>query len=76
MVGKIKLSFETNTQSNIKKGGSNILDYSNPIAINKGEELGYFEFGSSVIILLEEEYLKDIPFKNKQTILLGETIYN
>ena len=43
--------------------------------IKKGEELGYFEMGSSVILLLENNYLANIFFSVDDNVKMGESIF-
>jgi phosphatidylserine decarboxylase len=72
-VGKIRLCFESGLSSNIRKGLASIKEYQDPITINKGEELGYFEMGSSVVIVLEDEILKQITLKENHIINFGKS---
>jgi len=76
MVGKTKLSFDPDIQTNNRKASPNIFEYDTPLKIKKGEEVGYFEFGSTVILLLDKDYLKDINFEINQKIQFGETVFN
>lgn len=76
MVGKVKLSFEKKIETNVKKGKYFKHNFDNPYQITKGEELGYFEMGSSIILLLEENYLANIYFKTDDKVKMGETIFN
>jgi phosphatidylserine decarboxylase len=74
-VGKIRLFREPNLQTNIP-GGKNshtVYDYPDPIRIRKGEDMGVFEMGSSVVLLFEKDRIsfsketeirKDIMFGN------------
>jgi phosphatidylserine decarboxylase len=74
LVGKTKLSFDAEMQTNMKKGKYSYTKYEKPVFLKKGEELGYFEMGSSVILLLEEEYLQDIPHKKGEAVKMGESL--
>lgn len=76
MVGKTKLSFDPDIQTNNRKASPNIFAYETPLKITKGEEVGYFEFGSTVILLLEDDCLENIDFEIGQKIQFGETVYN
>lgn len=49
-VGKITLSFEEKIVSNCGQNKINKIQYSNPIAIQKGQELGVFHMGSTVVM--------------------------
>ncbi len=72
-VGKIRLSFESGLSSNIRRGLASEKVYKNPISIIKGEEVGYFEMGSSVVIALENNVLNQIELKEKHIIKFGKS---
>ncbi len=74
-VGRIRLSF-SNIYSNNKTIATRetIEELSPPLAISKGEELGYFEMGSTVIMILEGEHFDNIDRKMNSKIYLGESI--
>lgn len=74
MVGKIKLCFTDSTQSNIKRSCCSVTSLDNPFIINKGDELGYFEFGSSVILLLDNQTFTNINFEINESIKLGQRL--
>ncbi|HHH54601.1 MAG TPA: phosphatidylserine decarboxylase [Bacteroidetes bacterium] len=65
IVGKIVLSFGTRPKS--KKYKTEEVN----IKISKGEEIGRFELGSTVIMLMEDGYLVNMPVKKGTHILLG-----
>lgn len=75
IVGKIKLSFEVKATSNVKKACCTELNYDEAITIKKGNELGYFELGSSVIILLDSPVLATISLEQNSEILLGQKLF-
>lgn len=52
MVGKVKLAFDPDLTTNIK-GSAGILKHYETRVLQKGEELGYFEFGSTVVLLTQ-----------------------
>lgn len=74
MVGKVKLSFDSGLQTNIKRGITAKKDYAQPVHLNKGDEVGYFEMGSSVIVLLEDECLSTLKIKVNGTVKMGEIL--
>ncbi|MDL2262571.1 archaetidylserine decarboxylase [Bacteroidales bacterium OttesenSCG-928-I21] len=74
LVGKIKLSFDNEMQTNIRKGECILKEYNTPVFVKKGEELGYFEMGSSVILLLEEKHLQELEIKKTLAVKVGETL--
>jgi len=74
LVGKTKLSFDSGLQTNIKKGVASKRTYESPIKINKGDEVGYFEMGSSVILLMKDERLANIKFPLNSPIKVGNPL--
>jgi len=72
VVGKIKLSFEEKTASNRRKACCNNITYDAPHLINKGEELGFFEMGSSVIILSENKMYEKLKFIASTDLKFGQ----
>lgn len=71
-VGKIKLEY-CSIESNLD-GKASMIKHDNQIKMNKGQELGRFMFGSTVIILCEQglidTFLKPAPAKVK----MGEVL--
>ncbi len=74
VVGKTKLSFDSGLQTNIKNGVVSTKTYTTPIEIKKGEEVGYFEMGSSVILLMDDERLAGIKFPINSPLMMGNTL--
>lgn len=74
LVGKVRLSFESGLYTNLRKGIPTSKKYLNPIKITKGEEVGYFEMGSSVVMVLEDKLLSEIPLKEHHPISFGKNI--
>lgn len=74
MVGKVKLTFDSVLRTNIRKGIYAEKKYKTPVQIKKGEELGYFEMGSSVIILLESDCLSKLEKNVSSPLKMGEKI--
>lgn len=74
LVGKVKLSINSGLETNIKKGEYSTQEYKTPILLKKGEELGFFEMGSSVIILLENNHLEKIPHHKNDSIEMGKSL--
>jgi phosphatidylserine decarboxylase len=71
-VGNIKVqvgNFEINDRKIISE-----VKYDNPIKLQKGEEIGIFQLGSTVILITENDTLKYINKKSGDRILLGETL--
>lgn len=74
MVGKVRLSFDSGLRTNIRKGIFAKKVYDFPVVIDKGDEVGYFEMGSSVIILLEDDCLKSLNKPVHAPVKMGEPI--
>lgn len=78
VVGKIRASYEKSC------GGSIVFDskaksktekrYARPIPVRKGEELGAFELGSTVVLLFEKDAVKFAGLSCGMKIRMGERI--
>ncbi|MEI6789597.1 MAG: phosphatidylserine decarboxylase, partial [Myxococcaceae bacterium] len=56
MVGKVKLAFDSELTTNIKNSKSILKNYgSDSKLFQKGEELGYFEFGSTLVLITKSK---------------------
>jgi phosphatidylserine decarboxylase len=53
-VGQMTLSFESDLQTNIKDAKLRAYEYEEPKELKKGDELGMFKMGSTVVIIFEE----------------------
>ncbi|MEA1915986.1 MAG: phosphatidylserine decarboxylase [Campylobacterota bacterium] len=56
-VGKMSLSFEPNLQTNVDNKEVTTFEY-DELYMNKGDEFGYFEMGSTIIMFSEEGTLE------------------
>lgn len=74
IVGKVKLCFDSGLKTNIRKGNYSKKVYNTPVEVKKGEEVGYFEMGSSVIILLEDKCLSTMEKPVLSIVRFGEKI--
>lgn len=74
MVGKVKLSFDSGLQTNIKRGVTASKEYSSPVILKKGDETGFFEMGSSVIILLEDNCLSELKNHVHEIVKMGQQL--
>lgn len=74
IVGKVRLSFDSEIQTNIRKGEIFSKNYFHPVNILKGEEIGLFELGSTVIILLEDQQLSELRIKKQSSVKMGISI--
>jgi phosphatidylserine decarboxylase len=74
MVGKVKLSFDSGLQTNIKRGVMASKEYLTPVQLKKGDETGYFEMGSSVLILLEDNCLAELSGRVHEKVRMGQKL--
>lgn len=68
VVGKIVLSFFPEP---LAVNSSLIVNYE----LKKGDELGYFELGSTVILVMDSNHLSQLPFHPHQKIKLGNPLF-
>lgn len=71
-VGKMSFAFDTGIQTNAKSGVQKCYIYPH-LAIKKGEELGHFEMGSTIVMLFEKESFS-LCVKENFTCKFGQTI--
>lgn len=71
-VGKMKFSFDERIQTNAMANFTQIYEYEN-LHIKKGERLGNFELGSTIVILSEKDAIEYNLFENKE-LKFAETI--
>jgi len=64
-VGKMKFSFDERIQTNAMANFTQIYEYE-ILHIKKGERLGNFELGSTIVILSEKDATKFNLFENKE----------
>jgi len=62
-VGKMQFIFDHNIQTNVKSGKEQPYMYNN-LTLKKGDELGRFEMGSTIVMLFEKEMIKLTCKKN------------
>lgn len=73
-VGQIEVPFDPEIRTNFSAQPHSPLrkTYSQPKAISKGDELGVFNMGSSVVVLYPEGVVNSLP--EKGPVRLGEKI--
>ena len=75
-VGSIKVHFDqdlvTNTESH--KNSTEMI-YSEPIAFKKGEEFGYFNFGSTIVLIYEAPVDSSFNPEFTRRVKMGEGMY-
>ena len=72
VVGKIKVTY-CEVESNISKQGT-AASFDEGIEIKKGQELGLFEMGSTVVMLFEKDAFEFENFELGQKVQLGEKL--
>jgi len=71
-VGKMTLSFEERIETNLDASEVKVYDYEGVI-LKKGDELGMFMMGSTVVMLCENKFI-DLGDKENKTVRFGEII--
>lgn len=71
-VGKICFNFDTSIQTNAKNSHNFTRKYEN-LKIEKGEELGNFELGSTIVLISQKGYL-NFKVKNNEELKFGSKI--
>ncbi|HIN86039.1 MAG TPA: phosphatidylserine decarboxylase [Myxococcales bacterium] len=74
-VGKITASYHEVT-TNVGRRTSYDEVFRRKVAINKGDELGQFHMGSTVVLLTERPELRPIDLSENQSLRMGETLFN
>lgn len=70
-VGKIRFIFDDNISTNAKIGSEKFYDYDD-LHLKKGDEIGRFEMGSTIVVIFESP---DIRFKkSNEKVKFGEII--
>jgi phosphatidylserine decarboxylase len=73
-VGKMTLSFEPKIETNIEASELKVYDYED-LHLKKGDELGMFKMGSTVVMIFEEGFIKLVSEVGKK-VRFGEEIAN
>jgi len=71
-VGKMKFNFDNRIQTNAKKDTITTYQYAD-IHLKKGEELGTFEMGSTIVMLFEKNMV-ELTCKKEQKISFGDSV--
>ncbi len=71
-VGVIKINFAPQIQTNADATKSQVYNFGN-IKLKKGDELGCFEMGSTIVILAEKDML-ELTIKQNDNVKFGQTI--
>lgn len=73
-VGKIRVTYDKDLSTNKWFRFSQEQTYDEPIFVQKGEEVGRFEMGSTVMVLLEKESARLLDFEARQKFQYGQPI--
>lgn len=73
-VGKIRVNYDEKFSTNKWIRIPRQHTYQNPIAIEKGAEIGRFEMGSTVILIFERDSVELLDLEPKQKLHYGEPI--
>ncbi|MGE3756693.1 MAG: archaetidylserine decarboxylase [Pseudobdellovibrionaceae bacterium] len=63
-VGKMSLAFDSEVGSN-QGGSTRTREYHPPIKLEKGDELGTFHMGSTVVVIYSPEFVRNFDFSKK-----------
>lgn len=75
IVGSVKVGYSKEAGTNVKAGTLLHQKLTTPYPIGRGEEIGFFQFGSTVVLAFEQGKMEFIPdLKEGQSIRMGETI--
>ena len=74
-VGSIVVHFDTELHTNRKDKNSTEKIYKSPLKFEKGEEFGYFNFGSTVVLIFEGPKNMKFETREMRKIRMGESIH-
>lgn len=72
-VGKMTLSFDERIETNIEASEVKVYDYEEGVSLKKGEELGMFMMGSTIVLLFENKFV-DLEDKEGRAVRFGEIV--
>ena len=72
-VGVMKVSFEPRIQTNADENGEQVYEFDD-LYLDKGDDFGCFEMGSTIVILSEKDMFKEILVKAGDKVKFGQTI--
>ena len=72
-VGVMKVSFEPRIQTNADATTPQVYEFEN-LYLNKGDDFGCFEMGSTIVIVSQKEMFKEINLSLNQKVSFGQTI--
>ncbi|WP_428739639.1 phosphatidylserine decarboxylase [Sulfurimonas sp.] len=72
-VGVMQVSFEPRIQTNADVTTPQVYEFENTY-LNKGDDFGCFEMGSTIVIVSEKDMFKEINIKMDDKVKFGQTI--
>jgi len=72
-VGVMKVAFEPRIQTNADVHGEQVYEFKD-LYLDKGEDFGCFEMGSTIVIISEQDMFKEILVKAGDKVKFGDTI--
>jgi phosphatidylserine decarboxylase len=72
-VGVMKVSFEPRIKTDADVVGEQVYEFKN-LYLDKGDDFGCFEMGSTIVILSEKEMFQEILVETNQKVKFGDTI--
>lgn len=73
-VGRIGVVYDSSARTNVANASIRRLSYESPYVIGKGDELGVFEFGSTVVLIAERGRVVFDGIEEGQSIRVGSRI--
>lgn len=70
-VGKMTFHFDSRINTNATPDARDIYTYDTPICVKKGDELGYFQMGSTIVLVMQDSSLESLT---NQKVRFGERI--
>jgi len=76
-VGSIKVHFDQELSTNLKTTDESVTEkiYNNPINFNKGDEFGYFNFGSTIVLIYEAPVDTVVDNEQMRRVEMGQRMW-
>eukprot|EP00090_Calanus_glacialis_P021954 TRINITY_DN3385_c0_g1_i3.p1 TRINITY_DN3385_c0_g1~~TRINITY_DN3385_c0_g1_i3.p1 ORF type:complete len:462 (-),score=63.60 TRINITY_DN3385_c0_g1_i3:276-1661(-) len=76
-VGSIKVHFDQELSTNLKTTDESVTEkiYNDPIKFNKGDEFGYFNFGSTIVLIYEAPVDTIIDNEQMRRVEMGQRMW-
>ncbi len=73
MVGMTRLTFD-DLHTNARRRVVDTRHYDPPVALDKGQQIGHFEFGSTVVLVCSPDFGRIAPLTIGTSVRLGQTL--